>query len=112
MTASAGDRSELAKLASWPSARIGAMSRKGSVALAVVGSGRRGEILSRVPVRPVVVGRSAFTGYQRFSLSYRDIAELLAERGAEVDHVTIYGWVHQFPRRRATPDATVAPCAV
>jgi transposase-like protein len=54
--------------------------------------------------------RSAFTGfrfpadvimlavrwYLRFGLSYRDIEELLAERGIEVDHVTIYRWVQRF----------------
>jgi transposase-like protein len=34
--------------------------------------------------------------YLRFGLSYRDVEELLAERGAEVDHVTIYRWVMQF----------------
>ena len=28
--------------------------------------------------------------YLRFGLSYRDVEELLAERGIEVDHVTIY----------------------
>jgi hypothetical protein len=28
--------------------------------------------------------------YLRFGLSYRDVKELLAERGIEVDHVTIY----------------------
>jgi transposase, IS6 family len=27
--------------------------------------------------------------YLRFGLSYRDVEELLAERGVEVDHVTI-----------------------
>ena len=27
--------------------------------------------------------------YLRFSLSYRDVEELLAERGIEVDHVTV-----------------------
>ena len=32
----------------------------------------------------------------RFGLSYRDVEELLAERGIEVDHVTIYRWVHRF----------------
>ena len=30
--------------------------------------------------------------YLRFALSYRDVEELLAERGVEVDHVTIYRW--------------------
>jgi transposase-like protein len=28
--------------------------------------------------------------------SYRDVEELLAERGVEVDHVTIYRWVQRF----------------
>ena len=54
--------------------------------------------------------RSAFSGYRfppevillavrwylRYGLSYRDVEELLAERGIEVDHVTIYRWVQRF----------------
>jgi len=28
--------------------------------------------------------------YLRFELSYRDVEELLAERGIEVDHVSVY----------------------
>jgi len=54
--------------------------------------------------------RSAFAGYRfppevitlavrwylRFGLSYRDVEELLAERGIDVDHVTVYRWVHRF----------------
>jgi len=57
-----------------------------------------------------VVDRSAFAGfrfppevimlavrwYLRFGLSYRDLEELLAERGVEVDHVTLYRWVQRF----------------
>jgi len=48
--------------------------------------------------------------YLRFGLSYRDVEELLTERGVEVDHVTIYRWVLRFtplladaarPRRHA-----------
>jgi transposase, IS6 family len=48
--------------------------------------------------------------YLRFGLSYRDVEELLAERGIEVDHTTIYRWVQRFtplladaarPRRHA-----------
>jgi hypothetical protein len=31
--------------------------------------------------------------YLRFSLSYRDVEELLAERGISVDHVTLWRWV-------------------
>jgi transposase-like protein len=36
--------------------------------------------------------------YLRFGLSYRDVEELLIERGVEVevDHVTIYRWVLRF----------------
>jgi transposase-like protein len=53
--------------------------------------------------------RSAFAGfrfppevvlavrwYLRFGLSYRDLEELLAERGIQADHVTIYRWVLRF----------------
>jgi transposase-like protein len=60
--------------------------------------------------RSAAVARSAFAGfcfppdvivlavrwYLRFALSYRDVEELLAERGVEVDHVTIYRWVQRF----------------
>jgi transposase, IS6 family len=34
--------------------------------------------------------------YLRYGLSYRDVEELLAERGIRVDHVTIYRWVQTF----------------
>jgi len=46
-------------------------------------------------------------------LSYRDVEELLAERGVDVDHVTVYRWVQTFtpefidaarPARHATSD--------
>jgi transposase-like protein len=61
-------------------------------------------------VRPDPIARSAFAGfcfppdvimlavrwYLRFGLSYRDVEELLAERGVEVDHTTIYRWVQRF----------------
>jgi transposase-like protein len=51
--------------------------------------------------------------YLRYGLSYRDVEELLAERGITVDHVTIYRWVQTFTAefidaaraaRRATGD--------
>ena len=59
---------------------------------------------------PAPVPRSAFAGfrfppdvivvavrwYLRFGLSYRDVEELLAERGVVVDHVTVYRWVQRF----------------
>ncbi len=34
--------------------------------------------------------------YLRYGLSYRDVEELLAERGIIVDHVTVYRWVQRF----------------
>jgi IS6 family transposase len=34
--------------------------------------------------------------YLRYGLSYRDVDELLAERGIEVDHVTVYRWLQTF----------------
>ncbi len=34
--------------------------------------------------------------YLRYGLSYRDVEELLVERGIEVDHVTIHRWVQRF----------------
>jgi transposase-like protein len=60
--------------------------------------------------RPALAPRSAFAGFRfppevivlavrwdlRFGLSYRDVEELLTERGVEVDHVTIYRWVRRF----------------
>ena len=34
--------------------------------------------------------------YLRFSLSYRDVEELLAERGMRADHVTVWRWVQRY----------------
>ena len=34
--------------------------------------------------------------YLRYGLSYRDVEELLAERGVEVDHVIVYRWVQRY----------------
>ena len=59
---------------------------------------------------PIQTGSASFVGfrfppevillavrwYLRFGLSYRDLEELLAERGVEVDHVTLYRWVQRF----------------
>jgi transposase-like protein len=33
--------------------------------------------------------------YLRYNLSYRDVEELLAERGVGVDHGTVYRWVQR-----------------
>ena len=34
--------------------------------------------------------------YCRYGISYRDLAEMLAERGIDVDHTTIYRWVQRY----------------
>jgi hypothetical protein len=72
-------------------------------------SGETGGMRTRRP-RPTPVPPSAFAGfrfppdvivlavrwYLRFGLSYRDLEELLAERGIQADHVTIYRWMLRF----------------
>jgi transposase-like protein len=47
----------------------------------------------RFPAEVIVV---AVRWYLRFNLSYRDVEELLLERGVEVDHVSVYRWVQRF----------------
>ena len=47
--------------------------------------------------------------YLRFSLSYRDVEELLAERGLHADHVTVWRWVQRYGpeiQRRLRPPPT------
>jgi transposase-like protein len=46
--------------------------------------------------------------YLRYGLSYRDVEELLAERGITVDHVTIYRWVQRSRRSSSTPPGQLA----
>jgi len=72
--------------------------------------GEAGGMKRRHPDRPARQASSAFAGFQfppevillavrwylRYGLSYRDLEELLAERGIEVDHVTLYRWVQRF----------------
>ena len=48
-----------------------------------------------VPVPPEIIVL-AVRWYLRFGLSYRDVEELLVERGIEVDHVTVFRWVQRF----------------
>jgi transposase, IS6 family len=47
----------------------------------------------RFPPEVIVL---AVRWYLRYGLSYRDVEELLAERGVDVDHVTVYRWVQRF----------------
>src|SRR5205807_5927949 len=44
--------------------------------------------------------------YLRYPLSYRDLEEMMLERGLHVDHTTIYRWVQQYApslERRCRP---------
>ncbi len=50
---------------------------------------------TRYPVPPEII-ILAVRWYLRYGLSYRDVKELLNERGIEVDHITIYRWVQKF----------------
>ena len=45
---------------------------------------------------PPVVIRHAVWLYLRFTLSYRDVEELLAERGLDVTYETVRSWVVKF----------------
>ena len=52
--------------------------------------------------------------YFRFTMSYRDVEDLLAERGIDVTYETVRRWAHKFGqayahsirRRRHRPDLT------
>ncbi len=34
--------------------------------------------------------------YLKYTLSYRDVAEMMKERGLNISHTTIMRWVHEF----------------
>lgn len=34
--------------------------------------------------------------YLRYSLSYRDLEEMMVERGLSIDHTTIYRWIQHY----------------
>ncbi len=75
-----------------------------------MGATRLGGMKRRRSCPPIQPGSAAFARfrfppevillaarcYLRYGLSYRDLEELLAERGVEVDHVTLYRWVQRF----------------
>ena len=45
---------------------------------------------------PAVIILCAVRMYLRYPLSYQDTADLLAERGVNVDRSTVYRWVRKF----------------
>jgi hypothetical protein len=49
--------------------------------------------------------------YLRYSLSYRDLEEMMLERGLTVDHSTIYRWIQAYApelQKRSKPHLKVA----
>ena len=65
-----------------------------SCALFVRSSRHHRRSLASGSPREVIVW--AVRWYLRYGLSYRDVEELLAERGVQVDHVTVFRWVQRF----------------
>ena len=59
--------------------------------------GYRPAICLRRVLLPARCDRAGGPLVLRFGLSYRDVEELLAERGIQVDQVTVYRWVRRFP---------------
>src|SRR5436189_16720 len=53
---------------------------------------------------PPIVIQHAVWLYLRFTLSYRDVEELLAERGLDVSYETVRSWVLKFAPKTVTTD--------
>ena len=53
---------------------------------------------------PAEIIQHAIWLYRRFTLSYRDVEELLAERGLDISYETVRRWVLKFgPARLRCP---------
>ncbi|MDO6591961.1 IS6 family transposase [Loktanella sp. D2R18] len=50
---------------------------------------------------PSLIILSVVRMYLRYPLSYQDVADLLAERGVDVDRSTVFRWVQKFGRELA-----------
>ena len=49
--------------------------------------------------------------YLQFPISYRDLERMLADRGVEVDHTTMYRWVQRFaPELEKRTRRHLRPC--
>src|SRR5204862_6172474 len=77
-----------------PSGRVAGSRRRGLV-------GRRDPVATRPTIfkwrqtEPAVI-LCAVRWYLRYSLSLRDVEELLEERGLEADHTTVWRWVQRY----------------
>ena len=54
----------------------------------------------RHPFPPVIIQHAVWL-YLRFTLSYRDVEDLMTERGVEVSYETVRRWVLKFRRQIA-----------
>ncbi|MEP6342594.1 MAG: hypothetical protein ABJ275_04700 [Maricaulaceae bacterium] len=52
-------------------------------------------IYSRFRYHPDIISRAVWM-YFRFNLSFRDVEELMAERGVDISYETIRRWVDKF----------------
>ena len=62
-----------------------------------VGSGQ-GAVDGRVPWRHFAgeIILWAVRWYCRYGISYRELEEMMGERGVEVDHTTLYRWTQRY----------------
>jgi transposase-like protein len=83
-----------------------ALADRGWLETGQVTAHRAGSVFAGFRFPPEVIS-VAVRWYLRYGLSYRDVEELLAERGVTVDHVTVYRSVQRF-----TPELIEAakPC--
>ena len=63
---------------------------------------------------PPAIIRHAVWLYVRFTLSYRDVEDLLAERGLDISYETVRRWVLKFSpvRPRTSPSTPTANIAL
>ena len=59
---------------------------------------------------PPAIIRHAVWLYVRFTLSYRDVEDLLAERGLDVSYETVRRWVLKFGPLFAQPEPEPPTC--
>jgi transposase, IS6 family len=101
-----GNRDGCAAMGLHVGRRVGVIASEGTVAFVVAVRARHSEAVvnslrspSSAPAGyrfPREVIAVAVRWYLRYNLSYRDVEELLAERGVTVDHMTVYRWVQTF----------------
>ena len=80
----------------------------GAVLPGRVGEGMALISYARHQFPPVVIQHAVWL-YLRFTLSYRDVEDLLAERGLDISYETVRRWVLKFGAAVRTTAAGAAP---